>query len=274
MTEEERKGVIKALKEDTRFLNIDESKVRGTSYRIIVQITVFRGPNALLIGLDDLGFGVGPYDEFRFVNPSLSRVLEQVFRRNGLLDSEFADWYKGLLAKGAAGPLPDPLEVRYDASHPDKPRLPVSTSHVALEAIEGFLRNCGDREVMVRVAELTGGDDQHLENAIVPEIKPQDMPELIRALAVDSWPCDASKAFVYPPGRRDGFEITVSLGLCACVIWFDQSGFSFGKDGQYRFENPSLAKGLEKAFQESGAFDSVDGPKYKRMLAAGAGDGR
>jgi len=115
MTEEERKGVIKALKEDTRFLNVDESEVRGASYRIIVQVTVFRGPNALLIGLDDLGFGVGPYDEFRFVNPSLSRVLEQVFRRNGLLDSEFADWYRGVLAKGAAGPLPDPTDVRYDA---------------------------------------------------------------------------------------------------------------------------------------------------------------
>jgi len=275
MTEEERKGLIKSLKEDTRFLNVDESEVRGASYRIIVQVTLFRGPNALLIGLDQLGFGVGPYDEFRFVNPSLSRVLEQVFRRNGLLDSEFADWYREMLAKGAAGPLPDPTDVRYDASHPDKPRLPISTSHVALEAIEGFLRNCGDQEVMVRVRELTGGDYlQHDDDANLPEIKRQDMPELIRALVEDSWPCDANQAFVYPPGRRDGFEITVCRGLCACVIWFDQSGFFFGKDGQYRFENPRLAKGLEKAFEESGAFDSADGPRYKRMLAAGAGEPR
>lgn len=263
LTEEDKNGIIKALKEDTRGLRIDESYVRGTSYRVVLKIQLFRGPYALLLGMDQLGFGLGSYDTFRFANPSLSCILEQLLRKNGVIDQRLADWYHRMLVRGANGLVVPTLPWIGDS--PSDGNIPGATREkydVAVRAISEFLRGAKDEEIGLRI--LDPNDDSALGVLV------DDASKVLSALEEDSWPCKGSGASIVASRQGDGPEMTLSLGVLSCVVWIDESGFALGRNRQYRFRNPRVSRELERAFQESGAFDSADGPRYRRILAAGA----
>ncbi len=256
MTEAERKDILDALKKDTRPLEVEESSISGASYPLCYLIYLWRGPDALAIGVDGLGFSVGEGDESHFANPSLAKTLEQIFQRNGVFDSEDPGYYKEILAFGAAGYSPGPW--------PPESCEPRISSKSTVRAIKTFVGGARDREIMIRIHEV-----HRLKISTGMRVK--DSRAMIRSLVEDSWPGQPDEAFVDVPGGRDGLEISVYAKASTCVIWLDQSGFYFGKDGQYRFHNPSVARKWEKLFQEEGLLDSEEGAKYKRMFAAEAG---
>jgi len=269
MSTAEQTEIIEALKKDTHRFQGDDSFISGASYSVSFNICLFRGPSVLIIGLDYFGLGIGNRDEFRFVNPSFVRAIDKMLGKNGIYTPESADYYRKMLAKGAADPGPD--------GGPVKAGEPMRVSDVAPQCIASFVDGAGEGEIAVRI---------HRTRATEISLGPDgaDREALIKSLVEDSWPTQRDKAFVSASGRRDALEITVTSDAVAFVFWLDESGFYFGRDGQYRFDNPSLVREIQRFFQEQGIFDLPEsgdgqvivpvgwgkGGKYKHMLE-GAG---
>ncbi|GEM_PF-605545 len=273
MTKGEQEEIIQALKKDTHRFQGDDSFTAGPSYSVPFNICLFRGPDVLIIGLDDFGLGLGDRDEFRFINPSFVRAVDKVLRKNGVYTPETADYYRNMLAKGAVDPGPDAGLVTTDG--------PIRVSDMAPRVIASFVGDTREGEISARI-NRTHGTEIGLDR------RGADSEALLNSLVEDSWPTQSDEKSASAPMQEDAIEITVGIDLITVIAWLDESGFRFGKDGKYRFDNPSLAREIEKLFEKEGMFDSPGsaagqaianahagkGNKYKQMLEAAAGKKR
>lgn len=284
MTDAEQEEIIEALKVDTRRFEGDDSFTSDAMYRIYYQLCLFRGPAALIIGLDDFGFGFGEHDEFRFTNRSLARVVEKVFRRNVAIDPNEEEYYKEIFAKCAGDTIELSVEEYFKEvfakSAGDtgtgkgsvvvasgKPRSR-TRSDLAVECIASFVGGAEKGMILARMQMRSG-------MKLWIELRGSDSEVLTKSLVDDSWPSQGDEKCANAPGGKESLQITFTAGAYFAVIWLDQSGFHFGKDGQYRFDNPSLARDIEQLLLDNNTFDgSGDAARYKAMLAAAAGKAR
>lgn len=254
---QDKRMIVEALKKDSSACRMPDDVFRGASYTVILEITLFRGPCSLLVGVDQLGFGVGLDDQCRFVNPDLSRALLAILRNNKILNAENEEWYRKILANGALGPAFPKSVVEERGGKPNG-------KSVALIALSNFLKDSRADDIAVRVVKVSSGDS-------MLSIPRPVMSNIIRCLGRRS---KAQGVEHVGDGHgyssnRGGLEITLVEGLCACVIWLDEGGFSFGVDRQWRFDNPAVALLLGSLLESKGLFDQCpEGIRYKRILEA------